>query len=353
MPSPLKLQFSLRELLFFVAIAALILYAALGDENWRREHTLPGIIENRQTAFSRDDTRIINYQPGIAANVFDVATGQPLLTIKGDIRAVALSPDGTRAAVGTRSGSLEIWNVTGQKLHTLPAHTASISSVAFSENGQRLISASADTTAIVWDPTSGQRLAELKGHAGLIHRAHLSADGATALTESTYGWGMYDPSEKTIWGDKTDRIWDVATAREVKQGRARHEKTLQGTVSHRALLNEDYRQYTRDADTTADGHRTLIRQSFTQPVALFDLASREFVFEFEGCAGREVNFLFSHRENIVAAGLRDTQIWRCLVSSKYNRVARWWAIRLIPILLIGYCAYRFFQWRTRPKQTQP
>ena len=65
---------------------------------------------------------------------------------------------------------------------TLAGHADSVTSVAFSPDGQRLASASRDQTVKIWDSATGKELFTLKGHAfvGSARGAWLSARTASA-----------------------------------------------------------------------------------------------------------------------------------------------------------------------------
>ena len=109
---------------------------------------------------------------------------------------MAFSPDGTLLATGSQGGSAIIWGAaTGQPLRTLidpNRQGGSVSSVAFSPDGQRL--ATADTTAKLWEVATGKQLATLSdGTSGIVVVA-FGPDGTRLATASSY---------------KTANVWEV------------------------------------------------------------------------------------------------------------------------------------------------
>jgi WD40 repeat protein len=97
-------------------------------------------------------------------------------------RTVAFSPDG--AFVAEAGGSSEdfgirIWEVaTGQAVGILGGHSGFVSGLAFSPDGRYLVSASQDTSALVWDWVNGDRLKELEFPGG-VYSVSFSPDGQT------------------------------------------------------------------------------------------------------------------------------------------------------------------------------
>ena len=66
--------------------------------------------------------------------------------------------------------------------------------VAILRDGKRIVTASKDKTARVWDAESGKELRKLEGHTSLVNGVAFSPDGKRIVTASA---------------DKTARVWDA------------------------------------------------------------------------------------------------------------------------------------------------
>ena len=110
------------------------------------------------------------------------------------VNSAAWSPDGSRIVTASQDGTARIWNAkSGAPLAVLKGHTGSVNSAAWSPDGTRIATASKDNTARIWDAQSGAPLAVLEGHKdslnGLLNAAW-SPDGtriATASFDDTVG----------------------------------------------------------------------------------------------------------------------------------------------------------------------
>jgi RNA polymerase sigma factor (sigma-70 family) len=91
--------------------------------------------------------------------IYEVATGNAVRRIEPlpeGVSAMAFSPDGrTLAWSGVDDPTVRLIEVaSGTERHRLTGHLGKVVSLAFAPDGRRLISASLDTTALVWDLTA-------------------------------------------------------------------------------------------------------------------------------------------------------------------------------------------------------
>lgn len=115
----------------------------------------------------------------------------------GPLLTVAFSLDGQRIVTGSADHTTRVWDAaSGKELLTLRGHGASVKSVAFSPDGRRILTGGWDGTAIVWDATNGNKLLVLRGHKAAIFSVAFSSNGQRIVTGSQ---------------DRTARIWDAVT----------------------------------------------------------------------------------------------------------------------------------------------
>ncbi|MBR8834793.1 MAG: AAA-like domain-containing protein, partial [Stigonema ocellatum SAG 48.90 = DSM 106950] len=110
------------------------------------------------------------------------------------VRSASFSPDGQRIVTASLDNTARVWDLSGKQIAVLTGHQYGVISASFSPDGQRIVTASLDKTARVWD-LSGKQIAVLTGHQGFVISASFSPDGQRIVTASD---------------DKTARVWDLS-----------------------------------------------------------------------------------------------------------------------------------------------
>lgn len=107
---------------------------------------------------------------------------------RGEVTDIRFSPDGRRLVTASTNNTAWVWDTaTWQSTTVLSGHTNAVSSVAFSPDGQYVVTASADNTARIWEVQTGRTVQTLRGHSGPVTRATFSSDGLSVVTASADG----------------------------------------------------------------------------------------------------------------------------------------------------------------------
>ena len=160
------------------------------------------------------------------------------------VESVAFSPDGARILTASGDKTAKLWDAASGKLIASFDHQDSVNGAAFSPDGARILTASADHTAKLWDTGSGKLMASF-AHQDAVNHAAFSPDGSRILTASE---------------DHSAKLWDAAT------GKLLTSFLHQDEVNDAAFSPDGARILTASDDKTAK----LWDAASGKPIASFD-----------------------------------------------------------------------------------
>jgi len=155
-------------------------------------------------------------------------------------------------------------------------HSYEISSAVISPDGRTMLTGSDDRTARLWDIATGRELRQFLGHTGSVHSVAFSPDGRAVLTGGN---------------DNTARLWDVATGRELRQFLGHTEAVYSVAFS-------------------PDG-RTVLTGSVDKTARLWDVATARELRQFLGHTNYLLSATFSPdgRNVLTGSGDKTARLW--------------------------------------------
>lgn len=168
--------------------------------------TLKGHISRvRGVAFSHDGKLIASASEDSTIKLWNVGNGRLIKTLKGhqsSVWDVAFSPDGKLIASGSEDNTVKLWDASnGLLLQNLKGHSGAVWSVAFSPvsatsplSSQLIASGSADKTVKLWKISDGTNLTTLYRHSDRVNSVVFGHDSQTIVSASS---------------DSTIIVWDL------------------------------------------------------------------------------------------------------------------------------------------------
>ncbi|MCA9441374.1 MAG: leucine-rich repeat domain-containing protein [Candidatus Omnitrophica bacterium] len=194
-------------------------------------------------------------------DIYDVATGNRLRSLKTEGRRVAFSPDGSQLAC-SGNDSIEFWDPSsGQRLNLIPVkvdrYSPCIYVIRFSPDGRTIMTGAIDKTSRIWDTATGKELRRFKSLIGNPSFSHFSPDGKRLLTGCRYG---------------VIRHWDIESGTEI--------------------WNVDpYQSYLKSLDLSPDG-RYALAGYLKKAIILWDLEKMKEIHRFVPKGGGTIDMAF-------------------------------------------------------------
>jgi WD40 repeat protein len=176
--------------------------------------------------FSPDGRVVVSGGVDGIGRVHNPKDGRLIATLAGHtqpISAINFNPDGTRLVTASGDRRARIWDpaswsgsgdgavaASWPSRVTLVGHTASLLWAEFSPDGTLVLTCSYDRTARVWDAQTGECLVTQVGHEGTVNMARFSGRGFLMATAGS---------------DRTARIWTTGNVEAARRPLARRDST--------------------------------------------------------------------------------------------------------------------------------
>ena len=119
----------------------------------------------------------------------------------GQINAVGFHPSGNVLASGSHDKKIFLWNAYGDCSNycVLSGHKNAVLSLSYTDDGEGLVSCSPDLSVRVWDTMTGEQVASLREHTGVINCVAATPQGHVLVASAS--------------DDGTVKLWDTRTRR--------------------------------------------------------------------------------------------------------------------------------------------
>lgn len=150
--------------------------------------------------------------------IWDTATGKERHVLAdglGGPAALAFSPDGETLVSANYDNDIRVWKTkSGELIRKMEDMTGAMFAAEFTPDGKQLVMAGLDETVYVWDAKTFQPVKKLQGHGETISALAISPDGRTIVT------GGFDVI--TVKNPVNVVFWDAASGKVLRTVKSPH-----------------------------------------------------------------------------------------------------------------------------------
>ncbi|BAY39224.1 WD-40 repeat protein [Nostoc sp. NIES-2111] len=248
-----------------------------------------------------------------------IALSNTLFSHVDAVWAVTLSQDGQTLVSASADKTIKVWNLeTWKVIATLEGHTDTVRAIALSSDDQTLISAGGDNTIRIWDLQKFKLKRTIMTNSGPVWSLAISNDGQTLVSGHENG---------------TIKIWNFPTGQLLRRIKGHNSRVFSiamssdGETFATGSLDKNiniWNLYTGQHLRTITGHRDAVRSlifsrdgktlasaSWDQSIKLWNVQTGELLHTLLGHTSRVVTLSLGFDDNTLVSGSidNDLKIW--------------------------------------------
>lgn len=223
------------------------------------------------------------------------------------------SGDGKKIVTASWDNTAKIWDAaSGKLIYNLSGHSDDVNYASFSPDGNKVITSSSDNTVKVWDTNNGNLLLNLTGHMNVVNYATFSPDGSKILSAS-------DDKRAMIWNSETGELLQTFALKNhgIKKAIFDHSGTKIVTISgdsivtlwdalngKQILLLKGHKSAVNDACFSPDD-KTIVTASEDSTAILWDVNNGKIRFRLKGHKRQLYKASFSNDGSMIVTASED------------------------------------------------
>jgi len=240
------------------------------------------------------------------------------------VSTVAWSPDGQQIASGSWDKSVQVWDAaTGRTILTYKGHTQTVKAAVWSPDGIYIASGSWDNTVHIWQAATGDHLSHYDGHSAQVEAVAWSPNGVFIASTShdctVQVWKAANRATLLTYRGHAAPVWSVTWSPDGQYiASASHDRTVQvwrATTGEHIFTYQGHAAQVSAVAWSPYGQH-IASASHDGVVQLWHVSTGKTLFSYSDAAGAVKALEWSPDGRYIASAVKTVQVWDTKVSTK-------------------------------------